>query len=296
MVGKNEVGELVIISGMSGAGKTVAIQSFEDLGYYCVDNLPPTLLPTFLELMVTSTHNYDRVAVVMDLRGRDFFEQLFQVIKEVEAVPYIDVRILFLDADDRTLVKRYKETRRNHPLAPHESPLKGIEQERKLLSTLKEMAKYIYNTTGMKPKELREKIMDQFSPSSGGTFQVIVMSFGYKHGIPIDTDLALDVRFLPNPFYIEELREKTGLDQEVSSYVLQQKETGQFIEKLTNLLDFCIPQYVQEGRSQIVIAIGCTGGQHRSVTLAEYLYQFYQKKYATNILHRDAPLINAKVL
>lgn len=279
--------ELVIITGMSGAGKTVAVQSFEDLGYYCVDNLPPELLTTFLALMKDSEKKITRVAVVMDLRGREFFDSLIEaldvLLQEEEVIP----RILFLDADDATLVRRYKESRRSHPLAPHGLPLEGIQQERELLSELKGRAKTVVNTTKLKPRELRERLATEFSNLSSPTFSINVMSFGFKHGLPIDADLVFDVRFLKNPYYVEELRHKTGLQTEVSSYVLATEETQQLITKLTDLFTFMIPQYKDEGKSQLVIAFGCTGGQHRSVTLAEYFGKFLGNTEHAVITHRD---------
>jgi RNase adapter protein RapZ len=279
--------QMVIITGMSGAGKTVAIQSFEDLGFFCVDNLPPTLLPKFLELMKESGNKMNKVALVMDLRGREFFDHLFKALDELAEKSWVTPKILFLDADDATLVSRYKETRRSHPLAPSGLPLEGIKLERELLEELKGRAQLIYKTSSMKPRELREKILTEFSVNKKTIFTVNVMSFGFKYGLPIDADLVFDVRFLPNPHYIGHMRPKTGLDEEVSSYVLKWNETTKFLEKVTELLSFMLPHYKREGKSQLVIAIGCTGGQHRSVALAEYLGRFYQQDYHTMITHRD---------
>ncbi|BCB05620.1 RNase adapter RapZ [Bacillus sp. KH172YL63] len=279
--------QLVIITGMSGAGKTVAIQSFEDLGFFCVDNLPPTLLPKFLELMKESGNKMNKVALVMDLRGREFFDHLFKALDELAETSWVSPQILYLDADDSSLVRRYKETRRSHPLAPSGLPLEGIRQERELLEELKGRAQLIYTTSTMKPRELREKILTEFSVNKKTIFTVNVMSFGFKHGIPIDADLVFDVRFLPNPHYIEHMRPKTGLDEEVSTYVLKWNETNKFIEKVTDLLSFMLPQYKREGKSQLVVAIGCTGGQHRSVALAEYLAHHFEKDYQTKVSHRD---------
>jgi RNase adapter protein RapZ len=279
--------QLVIITGMSGAGKTVAIQSFEDLGYFCVDNLPPTLLPKFLELMKESGGKMNKVALVMDLRGREFFDSLFESLDDLSEKSWITPQILFLDAKDSTLVTRYKETRRSHPLAPTGSPLEGIQNEREILDELKGRAQYIYDTSDLKPRDLREKILKQFASHSRPTFSVNVMSFGFKYGIPIDADLVFDVRFLPNPHYIEAMRPKTGLDEDVSSYVLKWNETNKFIEKVTDLLTFMLPQYKREGKSQLVIGIGCTGGQHRSVTLAEYFANHFKGEYETHVSHRD---------
>lgn len=284
--GANNV-QLVIITGMSGAGKTVAIQSFEDLGFFCVDNLPPTLLPKFLELMKDSTNKMNKVALVMDLRGREFFDHLFKALDDLAETSWVSPRILFLDADDSVLVRRYKETRRLHPLSPSGLPLEGIRQERMLLEELKGRAQIIFNTSEMKPKELREKILNEFSINKQETFTINVMSFGFKHGIPIDADLVFDVRFLPNPFYIENMRPKTGLDQDVYEYVLKWNETSKFLDKVTDLLSFMLPHYKREGKSQLVIAIGCTGGQHRSVALTEYIGHYFENDYPSRITHRD---------
>lgn len=279
--------QIVIITGMSGAGKTVAIQSFEDLGFFCVDNLPPTLLPKFLELMKESGNKMNKVALVMDLRGRDFFDDLFKALDSFVESSWATPQILFLEADDETLVRRYKETRRKHPLAPTGLPLEGIGQERELLAEIKGRAQIIYNTSKMKPRELREKILTEFSVNKKTIFTVNVMSFGFKHGIPIDADLVFDVRFLPNPHYIDSMRPLTGLDKDVSSYVLKWTETHKFLDKVTDLLTFMLPHYKREGKSQLVIAIGCTGGQHRSVALTEYIGHYFEKDYHTRISHRD---------
>jgi len=279
--------EFVIITGMSGAGKTVAIQSFEDLGFFCIDNLPPALLMTFLKLMKESGKDMNRIAAVMDMRGGDLFDSLIGALDELAKKDVVSPKILFLEADDQTLVRRYKETRRSHPLAPAGLPLEGIARERLLLSELKGRAQFIYNTSQLKPKELREKIQEEFSSKGSSTFTVNVLSFGYKHGMPIDADLVFDIRFLPNPYYIEELRPKTGLESEVSGYVLKWSETQVLIEKLTDLLMYMIPQYKREGKRQLVIAFGCTGGQHRSVTLTEYFAKLFRKDYQTVITHRD---------
>lgn len=279
--------ELVIITGMSGAGKTVAVQSFEDLGYYCVDNLPPELLTTFLTLMKDSEKKISRIAVVMDLRGREFFGSLIETLDALLEDEDLLPRILFLESDDATLVRRYKESRRSHPLAPQGLPLEGIQLERELLSEIKGRAKTVVNTSKLKPRELRERIAQEFTNMSSPAFSLNIMSFGFKHGIPIDADLVFDVRFLKNPYYVEELRHKTGLQTEVSSYVLATEETQQLIAKLTDLLTFMIPQYRNEGKSQLVIAFGCTGGQHRSVTLAEYFGKLLAKNDQVMITHRD---------
>ncbi len=279
--------QVVIITGMSGAGKTVAVQSFEDLGFFCVDNLPPALIPKFIELIESSGDKMNKVALVIDLRGREFFDQLFQSIDYLGSVAEVKPQIIFLDAKDSKLVQRYKETRRSHPLAPKGLPLEGIQLEREMLEELKGQAQQIIDTTELKPVQLREKLIERFSASEQHSFSVNVMSFGFKYGMPIDADLVFDVRFLPNPHYIDHMRPKTGLDEEVSSYVLKWTETQQFIEKLDDLLAYILPHYKREGKSQVVIGIGCTGGKHRSVTLAEYFGKKYTTDYKTFITHRD---------
>lgn len=278
--------EVVVITGMSGAGKTVAVQAMEDLGYYIVDNLPPVLMPKFLELIEQSAATNHRIALVMDLRGREFFDALSQALDHLQKNDRFSYQILFLDASDDVLVQRYKETRRRHPLAQDGPPLEGIRQERELLKELKGRAQQLIDTSDLKPAQLREMIGQRFSKDRP-TFSVNVISFGYKYGIPIDADLVFDVRFLPNPHYIEEMRSKTGLDKEVSRYVLKWKESQDLARKLEDLLTFLLPHYQREGKSQLVIAIGCTGGKHRSVTLAEHLGQFLAADYHTQVTHRD---------
>lgn len=279
--------ELVIITGMSGAGKTVAIQSFEDLGFYCIDNLPPELLPTFLALVKDTGKKIARLALVMDLRGRDFFGAAIDSIEELQKEESITPHIIFLESDDETLVRRYKESRRSHPLAPYGTPLKGIHKEREILSNIKDIANTVVNTSNKKPRELREIITNKFSTSSMPIFSIQVMSFGFKHGIAIDADLIFDVRFLKNPYYEEDLRHKTGLQTEVSSYVLATEDAQELIVKLTDLFQFMIPRYKAEGKSQLVIAFGCTGGQHRSVTMAEYFGKLLGNSEHTVVTHRD---------
>jgi RNase adapter protein RapZ len=294
MENSNEL-QIAIITGMSGAGKTVAIQSFEDLGFFCVDNLPPMLLPKFLELMQESNNKMNRVALVMDLRGREFFDHLFQVLDDLENTSWLTPHIVFLDADNETLVRRYKETRRSHPLSKNGLLLDGIQQERKLLENLKGRAQTIINTSNLKPKELREKIQTAFSNSKTKLFTVNIVSFGFKHGIPIDTDLVFDVRFLPNPFYIESMRKQTGLDEEVYDYVMKWTETAKFLDKLTDLLQYMLPLYKREGKSQLVIGIGCTGGQHRSVAIAEYLGKKLADDYYVRVSHREITMERVQV-
>lgn len=279
--------KLMIITGMSGAGKTVVVQTFEDLGYYCVDNLPPTLIPKFLELMKETTNNLDKVALVIDLRSREFFEKLYDVLDFINEQDWLDEHVIFLDAEDKALVTRFKETRRSHPLDQTGLPLKGIRRERQLLDELRAVAHKIIDTSNLKPKQLREKIHESYSDDKKIRFSVHFVSFGFKHGIPIDADLVFDVRFIPNPYYIKKMRPLTGLDAEVVDYVFQWSGTHEFNEKLLDLFRFLIPQYKNEGKSQTVIAIGCTGGQHRSVALSEYYTKQLKNEYETHITHRD---------
>ncbi|EOU6847317.1 RNase adapter RapZ [Listeria monocytogenes] len=278
--------KLVIITGMSGAGKTVAMQSLEDLGYFCVDNLPPSLLPKFWELMKESD-KMDKIALVMDLRGREFFDSIEPALDELDNTNFITTKILFLEADDKVLVSRYKETRRHHPLEPNGSVLDGINAERELLSDLKGRSQLVINTSNMAPRELRERINNEFQTEDKDIFNVQLMSFGFKYGIPFDADLVFDVRFLPNPHYIDKMRPLTGLDEDVYEYVMKWPETQTFLDKLVDLLMFTLPFYKREGKTQLVIAIGCTGGQHRSVALTEFVGKAIQQKYETTISHRD---------
>lgn len=279
--------KLVIITGMSGAGKTVAVQSFEDLGYYCVDNLPPALLPKFLELMRDASNNIQKVALVMDLRGREFFDSLFEALDVLDEADWLEEHILFLDAKDEALVSRYKETRRSHPLAGSGLPLQGIRQERKILDELMGRAQRIIDTTSLKPKELREKIVKAYTKEKQEIFSVHMVSFGFKYGVPIDADLVFDVRFLPNPHYVSQMQPLTGLNPEVASYVFKWSDTQKFNEKVLDLLQFMLPQYKKEGKSQLVVAIGCTGGQHRSVAISEYFAKRLSSNYITHVSHRD---------
>lgn len=280
--------ELVIITGMSGAGKTVAVQSFEDLGYYCIDNMPPNLLPTFWELMKESG-KITKIALVMDLRTREFFNELDTVIQKMDNTQFITTRIIFLEANDQALVSRYKETRRTHPLAQSGRVLEGIEKERQLLADIRSRAQMIIDTSDLTPRQLRAKLIDDFSTSNYEPFHVEVVSFGFKYGSPIDADVLMDVRFLPNPHYVDTLRPLTGMDKPVYDYVMKQPETETFYVKFMDLIEFCLPGYKREGKSSVTIAIGCTGGQHRSVALADRIArQLQNDHYAVNVTHRDA--------
>ncbi|GAA0359792.1 RNase adapter RapZ [Alkalibacterium iburiense] len=279
--------DLVIITGMSGAGKTVAMQSFEDMGYYCIDNMPPNLLPTFWQL-VRESGQFGKIALVMDLRMKDFFEEINQVIQTLDNTSYITSRIVFLEATDQELVSRYKETRRAHPLAQNERTLEGIQKERELLYEIKTKAQFVIDTSNLTPRQLREKLIGKFKAKEKEMFRVELVSFGFKYGSPIDADIVMDVRFLPNPHYIDELRPQTGLDEPVYDYVMQQPETESFYKHFTSLLETTLPGYKKEGKSNLTIAIGCTGGKHRSVALAERVAaKIKADGYPVNITHRD---------
>ena len=244
----SESDELVIVTGMSGAGKTVAMQSFEDLGYFCVDNMPPELLPKFWEL-IKETGKIHKVALVIDLRARNFYDEINEVLSELKHNLGIDIRILFLDASNEELVARYKETRRSHPLSRDSRPLDGIRRERELLSGIKAQAQLVVDTSKLSPRQLREEIFHSFQTDEGQyPFHIDVMSFGFKYGLPIDADIVMDVRFLPNPYYVPELRDKTGLDQEVYDYVMNSDKTTEFVNHFEALLQTVIPGYIKEGQ------------------------------------------------
>lgn len=279
--------QLVIVTGMSGAGKTVAIQSFEDLGYFTIDNMPPTLLPKFIELIRHSQDN-DKLALVVDMRSRSFFSEIREVLDELEAADDLDFKILFLDATDSELVARYKETRRSHPLSAAGRVLDGIELERELLAPLKNMSQNVIDTSDLTPRNLRKAISEQFAKEdSQSSFRVEVMSFGFKYGLPLDADLVFDVRFLPNPYYKPELRNLTGLDGAVYDYVMEHEESEAFYGHLLGLIEPILPGYQKEGKSVLTIAIGCTGGQHRSVAFAKRLADDLEKAWTVNRSHRD---------
>lgn len=279
--------QLVIVTGMSGAGKTVAIQSFEDMGYFTIDNMPPTLVPKFIELIQHSQDN-DKIALVVDMRSRSFFAEIRQVLDQIESTEDLDFKILFLDATDNELVARYKETRRSHPLAAGGRVLDGINLERELLAPLKNMSQNVIDTTELTPRMLRKEISDQFASNSDQPgFRVEVVSFGFKYGLPLDADLVFDVRFLPNPYYKPELRNLTGLDDEVYNYVMDHEESENFYKHLLALIEPILPGYRKEGKSVLTIAVGCTGGQHRSVSFARRLADDLEKNWVVNRSHRD---------
>lgn len=278
--------QLVIITGMSGAGKTVAIQSFEDMGYFCIDNMPPSLIPKFWEL-IKESGKVTKIALVVDLRSRAFFREIQDMLVELENTNNIDTTMIFLDATDEELVSRYKETRRTHPLAMDGLVTEGIRKERALLEEIRGDAQIVIDTTTLSPRQLREKINEEFKSVDTHSFRVEMVSFGFKYGLPIDADIVMDVRFLPNPHYIPELKPLTGMDQSVYDYVMSFPETEEFYQKFIDLLQTVMPGYVREGKSSVTVAIGCTGGQHRSVALTERVGHELEKEYHTNITHRD---------
>jgi len=278
--------ELVVITGMSGAGKTVAMQSFEDMGYFCVDNMPPSLLPKFWEL-VKESGKITKIALVIDLRSRAFFDEIMTSISGLDNTSFITTKILFLEASDDALVSRYKETRRTHPLAGDGRVFDGIVAERRLLQDIKVRAQKVIDTTTLSPRKLREEIMHTFSNGDSDIFTIQVVSFGFKYGIPIDADIVMDVRFLPNPYYDPALRNLTGLDKEVFDYVMNHKESEEFYNHLTQLIKPILPGYKKEGKSVLTIAVGCTGGQHRSVAFAHRLAQDLKNDWTVNETHRD---------
>jgi len=275
---------LVLITGLSGAGKSHALNCFEDLGYYCVDNMPPTLIPKFADLFIQSENK--KVALVCDLRGAAFFNDLFEALQELEG-RNVDYEILFLAASDETLIHRFKETRRRHPLVEFSLP-EAISREREALSGLRGKASREIDTTSLKPWELKSKIVEIYEPGQRDkNMQIHLLSFGFKHGLPPESDLVFDVRFLPNPHYVENLKPLTGEDLQVREYVWQWSETGRYFDKVKDLLDFSIPFYIKEGKTNLVISIGCTGGKHRSVVLAEDLGRFLGSRYNVVVEHRD---------
>ncbi|WP_250674005.1 RNase adapter RapZ [Paraclostridium ghonii] len=281
----------IIVTGLSGSGKSEAMKSLEDIGFYCVDNLPPTLITKFAELCYQGNSNIDKVALGIDIRGREFFETLHESLSYLEKENY-KYEVLFLDCADNILVKRYKMTRRNHPLAKSTQITEGIKEEREILQTLRNKANSIIDTSNMKPRDLKEEISKLYlEGEKTPKLTISVVSFGFKHGIPIDSDLVFDVRFLPNPYYEEELRSKTGEEQIIRDYVMNSDVSKEFFAKLEDMVDFLIPHYIKEGKSHLVIAIGCTGGRHRSVTISNLLYDDLIKKgYRVIKKHRDHTL------
>lgn len=281
--------EFIIISGLSGAGKSKAASFMEDMGFFCVDNLPAPLIPKFAELGMAGTGEYDRVVLVTDVRSGTNFSALFQSLEALKGMkcPY---RILYMDASDDVIIKRYKETRRSHPLAEECDSLEGaIALERRMLAPLRERAEFVVDTSDLSTAKLRGELLRLFGRGSQeGAMTVSVASFGFKHGLPREADLVFDVRFLPNPYYVQELRPRTGLDDGVRDYVFSGGAAGEFLEKLQDLVGFLLPKYVEEGKTALVVAVGCTGGHHRSVAIAHALAAYIRGRgYPVTESHRD---------
>jgi len=275
---------LVLITGLSGAGKSHALNCFEDLGYYCVDNMPPTLIPKFADLFMQSENK--KIALVCDMRGAAFFKDLFEALQNLEN-RNIDYEILFLVASDEVLIRRFKETRRRHPFGELALPA-AIQREKDELSGLRGKASKEIDTSDLKPWELKNRIVELFEPDKRNkNMQIRVLSFGFKYGLPMDADLVFDVRFLPNPHYVDHLKDLTGEDQEVGVYLWQWPETKRYFDKVIDLMEFSIPFYVKEGKTNLVITIGCTGGKHRSVVLADELARILGSHYNVIVEHRD---------
>ncbi len=283
--------EFVIISGMSGAGKTSALHIMEDIGYYCVDNIPTSLLQTLYKLCKDSSDKaMKRVAVVVDVRGNGDYEFMYDDLENLKKNNE-GVSILYIDAKVDSLIVRYKETRRRHPLTERlkdGSVAAAVKEEQRLLVPVKTLADYSIDTTFMSIKQLRERIISMFLENSSNSIMITFMSFGFKYGIPLESDLIIDVRCLPNPFYIAELKEHTGLEKCIQDYVLDSEETQEFVKRLIDWLDYSLPLYLKEGKSELVVGIGCTGGKHRSVTIAELLDNYFMEKgYKCIVQHRD---------
>lgn len=279
----------VIISGQSGAGKSQAKKTFEDIGYYCVDNLPPSLIPNFLELISQSTENISNIALVIDIRGGKFFNDLQNQLKMLAESGY-SFKIFFFEADDSVLIKRFKESRRSHPLDLTGRIEDALAEEKRILSVLKENADSVINTSYTNHAELKKQILKHLSDEEQQLqMSLTFMSFGFKKGIPTDSDFVFDVRFLPNPYYVESLRHLTGNQSEVSEYVMKFEESQLFLQKMIDMLDYAIPQFTNDGRSQLIISVGCTGGQHRSVSFVNALKNYYENKgFMATSVHRDA--------
>lgn len=280
--------EVVIVSGLSGAGKSTAIRVLEDLGYYCIDNLPVVLIQRFLELCEQSRESVNRVALGVDLREREFFGEFGRVLDDIERAGYA-VQIVFLDAADDVLVRRFSETRRPHPLAGPGGPVEGIQRERAVLGGLRGRAQRIIDTSALTVHQLREQLSLAYGQASAGDrLAVSLMSFGYKFGVPTDADMVLDARFLENPYFVDELRARTGRDPAVVAFVLEREETQEFLRRIEALLDFVLPRYRREGRSYFTLAVGCTGGRHRSVVLVDRLAEgLGHKGIGVQVRHRD---------
>ena len=284
--------EFLIVSGLSGAGKSTVMSILEDGGYFCVDNLPPVLIPKFAEMCMGGGNAYEKVAMVCDIRGGMTFDPLFEALDALQEMQF-DYKIVFVDAETKTIIKRYKETRRNHPLMTEGSKLtltEAVELERTMMESLRQKAHHIITTTDLPTKKLKDQVLDLFVPGrkKKNEMSISVTSFGFKYGVPLEADLVFDVRFLPNPFYVEELRPQTGLDAPVRDYVFACRETAEFMEHLKSMISFLLPLFMEEGKSALVIAIGCTGGHHRSVAITHAMAEYIRELgYSAGENHRD---------
>ncbi len=280
---------LLIVTGMSGAGKTQAANTLEDLGFFCVDNIPPAIIPAFIELSKRKNSELEKLAIVTDVRGGESFDEIGEILNTLKN-SNIDYKILFLDCEDKLLVRRFKENRRKHPLCEKEniSLSEAVAAERQMLKKIRFASDYVIDTTNLTIAQLRQRISDTFLENAEKGMQIQCKSFGFKYGTDTDADIVIDVRCLPNPFYIEKLKNKTGLDSEVRDYVMSFDESKEFLNKILDFIDFSIPLYSKEGKSQLVISFGCTGGKHRSVTFAQLLYKHLLKNgFIASSLHRD---------
>ncbi len=280
--------QLLIVTGMSGAGKTQAANALEDMGFYCVDNIPPSIIPSFVELSKLGSNRFERIAVITDARGGEMFSELFGVISELKASG-VELKLLFLDAYDEVLIRRYKENRRSHPLSGGAASLAdAVEEERRLINNIRVLADYVIDTSYISVSQLKVKLSAIFSVGAGGGLKIQCKSFGFKYGSDTEADLVIDVRCLPNPFYIAELKPKTGLDSEVREYVMESDDSKNFFKNLISFIDCAVPLYLKEGKSQLTIAFGCTGGKHRSVTFAELIGKHLKEKnFDCVVTHRD---------
>jgi UPF0042 nucleotide-binding protein len=279
----------IVITGISGAGKSLVAKQLEDDGFYCIDNLPPLLIPKIAEICSQSYRKMDKIGLVIDIRGGELLNDLFPALEALREAGHT-YEILFMEASDKVVIKRYKESRRSHPLAQEGRLLKGISEERKVLQKIKDRADYVIDTSVLTPRQLKDAILGIIGQDSSSFRGLIVniISFGFKYGVPIECDLIFDVRFIPNPYYIESMKKLTGKNESVRDFVLGMAETVEFFDKLNSMLDFLIPNYIKEGKSQLVIGIGCTGGRHRSVAIADKLNDYLTEKHHRTIVeHRD---------
>ena len=279
--------KFTIVTGLSGSGKTRVVRYLEDMGYFCIDNMPPVLIPKFSEMLSSMNGKFSNVALVVDIRVGEMINTLLEETEVLRKTGY-DVTILFMNADDNTIVKRYKESRRSHPLENANGLLASIQAERKILSKLLTEADYVIDTSNLSNSDLLDEIKEIFASKESMDIEINVMSFGFKYGIPVDADLVFDVRCFPNPFYIDELKPKTGNDKEVQDYVMSFPKAVTFMDKLNDMMEFMIPLYIEEGKVSLTIAIGCTGGKHRSVTMANKLAEHLQElRYNAKVSNRD---------